>query len=311
MASLTEALAIAQRHYQARRWEAAEQVCQQILQTTPDQQDALELLEQIAAQQQYLEQAIAQCRQLLTLQSNNPDVYNQLGVLLRQQGKLEEAIAHYQQALALKPDYAEVHNNLGNVLRSLGNVEDAIAHFQQAIALQPDHAAAYTNLGLALQEQGKFRAAMQCHIQAVSLQPDFAEAHFNLSLTLLTLGEYQRGFAEYEWRWRRPNRSPRLFTQPLWDGSDLTGKTILLHAEQGLGDTLQFIRYAPLVAERGGRIIVECQASLLRLLQAVPEIAVLIPRDAPLPDFDVHAPLMSLPRILGTTVTTIPAPVPY
>lgn len=311
MATLIEALAIAQRHLEAGRLMAAEQICQQILHQQRGNQGALQILRQISHQRQAQQAAIAQLQQRLQQEPQNPLLHNQLGVILRQQKQFAEAIACYQQAIALKPDYAEVYNNLGNVLRDQQRLTEAIAQFQQAIAFNSRFPEAHTNLALALREQLQLEAAIVHCRQAILLQPDFAEAHFSLSLILLTQGDFLEGFREYEWRWKRPNRSPRPFSQPKWQGEDLTGKTILIHAEQGLGDTLQFIRFLPQVQERGGRVLMECQPALVRLLGQLPGIAQIIPRDAALPEFDVHAPLLSLPHILGTTLDTLPAKVPY
>jgi tetratricopeptide (TPR) repeat protein/ADP-heptose:LPS heptosyltransferase/glycosyltransferase involved in cell wall biosynthesis len=300
--SPTAALAIAQRHWQAGRRSAAVRLCEQILVRQPQHLEAQQLLDQIRATEQAEQAAIAQLRQQLLEDSENPVLYNQVGVALRQLGQVEEAIAHYRQALDLQPDYADAHNNLGNGLRSLGQLEAAEQCYRRALDLSPHYPTALVNLGLALREQGQLTEALSCFEQAIQLHPENAEAHFNLALGLLTRGDWQRGFAEYEWRWRRPNCAPGSFAQPLWDGEGLQGKTILLQAEQGLGDTIQFSRYVPLVLAKGGRVVLECQHPLVRLLrqmfQNCPSVQV-IPRDSELPEFQVHAPLMSLPYLLG------------
>jgi hypothetical protein len=153
--------------------------------------------------------------------------------------------------------------------------------------------------------------ALVSYEEALRIRPDYAEAHWNRALAWLLVGNFEQGWAEYEWRWKEKHYPPRPFEQPLWDGSPLRDRSILLHADQGLGDTLQFIRYAPLVKERGGTIIVECQDPLLRLLGSCSGIDRLVARGSALPAFDVQAPLMSLPHILGTKLATIPADVPY
>jgi hypothetical protein len=152
---------------------------------------------------------------------------------------------------------------------------------------------------------------MASYEQALRIEPDYVPARWNRALASLLLGNFEQGWVEYEWRWKRKQQPQRSFRQALWDGRELSGRTILLHAEQGLGDTLQFIRYAPLVKERGGRVIVECQPSLLELLGSCRGIDVLEAQGSALPEFDVQAPLLSLPRILGTSLATIPANVPY
>jgi tetratricopeptide (TPR) repeat protein len=177
--------------------------------------------------------------------------------------------------------------------------------------LQPDRSETYQTLGFILAEQGDREAALAAYEQAISLKPDNAEAHKNRSLIWLLQGKLAEGWAEYEWRWKCPELPERPFKQPLWDGSPLEGRTILLHAEQGLGDTIQFIRYAPLVRDRGGKVVVVCQRPLVGLLASCSGIERITAQGDPLPAFDVHAPLASLPRIFGTTLAAVPANVPY
>ncbi|MEG4215804.1 tetratricopeptide repeat protein [Microcoleus sp. Pol14C6] len=234
-----------------------------------------------------------------------------LGTVLQQQGKLAEAFNCYQQAVKIEPNNPEAHNNVGAFYHEQGNAKAAIPHYRQALNLKPDFVEAINNLGHALVDLGEFQEAFSCHSRALELQPDNAIAHLELGLTLLLFGDFQRGFAEYEWRWRTPQLSPRQFKQPIWDGSDLQGKTILLHVEQGFGDSIQFIRYAPILRSRGAKVMVACYPELLRLFATVPGIEYLSVSLEGLPEFDVHAPLMSLPRIVGTTLETIPANVPY
>ena len=236
--------------------------------------------------------------------------HNDLGNTFALRGQLEQAVDCYRQALLLQPSYAEAHNNLGNALMAQGRLPEALSSFQQALSLHPDNAEAHYNLGNALGEQAKRAEAIASYRQALRLKPDHAAAHKNLGMTLLLLGNLEQGWPEYEWR-PREQRSVPILRHPLWDGAPLAGQTILLHAEQGLGDTLQFIRYAPLVKERGGRVVVVCAATLVRLLGSCPGIDRLIPLDRPLPPFDVQAPLMSLPGIFGTTLATVPARAPY
>ncbi|WP_293126260.1 tetratricopeptide repeat protein [Microcoleus sp. bin38.metabat.b11b12b14.051] len=234
-----------------------------------------------------------------------------LGTVLQQQGKLTEAFNCYQQALEIEPNNADAQNNMGAFYHEQGNTKAAISHYRQALSLKPDLVDAINNLGHALVDVGEFQEAFLCHSRALELQPDNAVAHLELALTLLLFGDYQRGFAEYEWRWRTPQLQPRHFPQPLWDGSDLHFKTILLHVEQGFGDSIQFIRYAPLLCSRGAKVMVACYPELMRLFATVGGIEYLSVSLEGLPAFDVHAPLMSLSRILGTTLDTIPANVPY
>ena len=279
----------------------------------PDYAKAHNNLGLILSEQGKLDEAAVCYRRALALKPDYAEAHNNLGVALSDQGKLDEAVACYRRALALKPDYAEAHNNLGVALSDQGKLDEAIACYRRALALKPDYAEAHNNLGLALSEQGKLDEAVACYRRALALKPDHAKAHWNQSLLTLLTGDFERGWAEYEWRWKIEEQhfQRRIFSQALWDGRPLAGRTILLHAEQGLGDTIQFIRYVSLVKERGGRIVLECQPSLLPLLADFPGVDRLLARGQALPAFDVQAPLLSLPGILGTTLDSIPAQVPY
>ncbi len=245
------------------------------------------------------------------LNEKTAEAHNHSGAWFEQQGRLDEAVACYQQALALKPDYAEAHNNLGNVLKEQGKFEEALASYQQALGLKPDYAEVHYNQGVVLKEQGRLTEALASLEHALRLKPDYAEAHSSRALAWLLAGDFARGWPEYEWRWQCPPFSLPRFGQPLWDGSPLGGQTILLYAEQGFGDTLQFIRYAPLVKERGGCVLLACPAALIPLLRSSRGIDRLLPQEGPLPPLDVYAPLLSLPRIFSTTLATVPAQVPY
>ena len=260
-----------------------------------------------------LDEAIAAYRQALVLTPGFADAHNNLGVAFKDNGQLDEAIAAFRQAIALNPDFADAHFNLGNALRDKGLLDEAIAAYPKAIALTPDFADAHNNLGIVLKDSGRMDEAIATYRQAIGLTPDLADAHFNLALLLLQLGDFRPGWEEYEWRWKTKPFLParRDFPQPQWDGSPLDGRTILLHAEQGFGDALQFIRFAPLVKQRGGRVIVECQESLRRVLPSMGQDLQVVAKGQPLPAFDVHCPLLSLPHRFATEMTTIPKDIPY
>ncbi|MEG4208026.1 tetratricopeptide repeat protein [Microcoleus sp. Pol7_A1] len=262
-------------------------------------------------QKNQLNEAIAYYLHALKLNPNLTYSLMGLGTVLQQQGKLAEAFNCYQQAVIREPNNPEAHNNVGAFFHEQGNVKAAISHYRQALNLKPDFVEAINNLGHALVDLGEFQEAFSCHSRALQLQPDNATAHLELGLTLLLFGDFQRGFAEYEWRWRTPQLSSRQFKQPVWDGSDLQGKTILLHVEQGFGDSIQFIRYAPIICSQGAKVMVACYPELLRLFATVAGIEYLSVSLEGLPEFDFHAPLMSLPRIVGTTLETVPTNVPY
>jgi len=281
------------------------------LELRPDYAEAHSNLGNILRDQGKLEEAAACQRQALRLRPNLADVYTNLGTVLQEQGHLEKAAVCYRQALRLKPDFAVALNNLGYVLAALGSLEEGIICLQEAVRLKSDCAEAHNNLGIALQKKGRLAEALACYNQAVQLSPGYAEAHWNQAIIWLLTGSFAQGWLAYEWRWKTRFFTPCSFSQPSWDGSPLAGRTILLHSEQGLGDTLQFIRYAPLVQQRGGRVIVLCQDSLVHLLANFPGVAQVVGQDSPLPAFEVQAALLSLPGLLGTTLETIPASVPY
>jgi tetratricopeptide (TPR) repeat protein len=249
--------------------------------------------------------------QALILSPNIPDIYNNLGVALRALGKAEASAACYHRVLALNPDNGSAYTNLGNVLRQLGRFEAAVDSHRRAVELSPDSADAPYNLGLALRDTGQLDEALECFAETLAIDPDHAGGHWDRALTLLQNGDLHEGFEEYEWRWKFDSNPARDFSQPQWDGADLGGKTILLHQEQGFGDMIQFARYIPLVKERGGTIIVEAQPQLSRLFSTINGVGQVINADADLPRFDVWAPMLSLARIFGTTLDTVPATVPY
>jgi tetratricopeptide (TPR) repeat protein len=178
------------------------------------------------------------------------------------------------------------------------------------LAAAPDRAETHNNLGLALEHQGRYGEALACYDRALTLRPDYAQAHFNRAHALLLTGDFAEGWREYEWRFAVA-RYDRRFDRPLWSGEPLAGRTILIHAEQGFGDTLQFVRYLPAVAERGGRVVLEAPKELVRLLRSVDGIAEIVPVGERLPPFSCHCPLLSLPRVFATNLATIPGAAPY
>jgi hypothetical protein len=219
-------------------------------------------------------------------------------------------VARYERALALMPDHPDARNNLGVVLVDLGRAEEAITHYEQVLAVHPDFAEAHYNLGIAVGRQGRHTQALACYGRALTLKPDYAQAHFNRAHVLLLTGQLDEGWEEYEWRFAVA-RYDRNFDRPLWSGEPLAGRSILVHAEQGFGDTLQFVRYVPAVAERGGSVVLEVPRPLVRLACTVASVSQVIAAGDPLPDFDCHCPLLSLPRVFKTDLATIPAAVPY
>ncbi|XWK91332.1 MAG: tetratricopeptide repeat-containing glycosyltransferase family protein [Phormidium sp.] len=258
-----------------------------------------------------LEEAIAYYQEFLKFNANDPIAWNNLGNALQRQGKFAEAIDCYQKSLSLDGNNALTYNNLGTAFNSQGNLAAALACFEQGLILEANNAESHYNLATFYQEQRFYEKALACCDRAIEIEPNYADAYWSRSLILLRLGDFKRGFLEYEWRWRRKENKPRILSKPIWDGSNLTGKTILLQAEQGMGDLIQFIRYVPLLVKLGGCVVVECHPPLVRLLKSVADIEKVVAIGETLPEFDVYIPLLSLPRILGTTLETIPAEIPY
>ncbi len=278
----------------------------------PDHAGAHNNLGVVLAELNRPEEAVAAFREAIRSRPDLASAHNNMGIALAQLRRIDEAVACYREALRHQPAFAEAYSNLGNALARSGQMEEALAAHAEGLRWRADVPDLHSNLGNDLLIQGRHAEALACYERALALNPDYVEAHLHRGLALLLLGRWREGWPEYEWRWRMKSFPKRDFTQPRWDGSPLNGRTILVHAEQGLGDILQFIRYAPLVKERGGRVVVEVPGGLLPLLRTAPGIDLLVPKQkGKLPPFDVHAGLLSLPGILGTTVSSIPANVPY
>jgi tetratricopeptide (TPR) repeat protein len=258
------------------------------------------------------EEAEVHFRHTLRLKPELPELHLNLGNALRDQRRFEEAAHCYREAVRIKPDFARAHVNLGIVLGALGQIDLAEAALRKALEIDPRFADAYNSLGATLNMAGRTQEALAYYRRALALEPELPEAHANLALGHLMLGDFEAGWPEYEWRWRCKELKPlTALPQPLWDGTPLCGRTILLREEQGLGDTLQFIRYARLVKQRGGRVLFHCQRGLGQFLTGCPGLDGIVEWDMPLPPFDVQAPLLSLPMLLKTTLETVPAEVPY
>ena len=293
------------------------------------------------------QEALAHYDRALALRPHDTSALNNRGSVLQALGRTEEALRSYDAALALQPTLAIAHYNRGNLFRHSNRPAEALACYDRAIALQPDLMEAINNRGVALQLLNRHAEALVAHDQALALRPSDADAlnnraaallalnrhaearacydravaadpnmagaHVNRAYCLLAQGDFARGWAEQEWRWRLPNfrEARRELPQPRWDGGgEIDGKTILLWPEQGLGDVLQFCRYVPLVAARA-TVVLEAPQPLVRLLCSLPGGGqIIVPGQTP-PQFDLHCPLMSLPRAFRTELATIPAQTPY
>ena len=257
-----------------------------------------------------LDAAVASYDKAIALNPNYVEAHTNRGIALQELNQAGAAIACYDKAIALNPSYAEAHFNLGVALQELKQLDAAVDSYDKTIALKPDYAEAYSNRGVALEELKQLDAAVASHDKAIALKPDYADAYWNKSLALLVGGDLEKGWELFEWRWKRnsftsPNRN---FNQPLWLGTEsIKGKTILLHSEQGLGDTIQFFRYVKLVSDLGAKVILELEPPLIPLLSSTTSDLQVVVRGSALPAFDFHCPLLSLPLAFKTSLATIPS----
>ncbi len=259
------------------------------------------------------EAAVAAHRQAIALDPKLASSYLNLGVALESLGRLDEAAEAQRRAIANDPRSFKAYDNLGLVLKKLRRTDEALAAHHQAIAIAPEAEGPHFNLGILLATLGRVEEAIASHRRAVALKPDFAEAHFKLGDNLMKSGQFVAGWQEYEWRWKTKARVSDVYdllTKPLWTGERLDGRTIMLHYEQGLGDTIQFMRYVRRVQTFGGHVVLLIQPALKRLLGHIEGVTVVSLLDT-VPPFDVHCPLLSLPRVLRTELETVPAEVPY
>jgi len=233
--------------------------------------------------------------------------------VLKDLGRVGEATAAFAQALRLLPNEPSIYNNLGALTEQQGGLDAAEGCYRHAIALKPDYAEAYNNLGNVLVQKGDLASAESLYREAARLWPDYAEAHNNLAIALLAQGKMEEGWREHEWRWRTPvqRKGKRDFPQPQWGGEAAAGRVLLIHGEQGFGDSIQFCRYAPLAAARGLRVILEVPKPLVRLMKTLAGVEQVVTRGEALPPFDFQCPILSLPLALGPRLEDIPHPLGY
>lgn len=256
--------------------------------------------------------AAAEVRELTRLAPTDVRVWHNLGSILCNAGQVEEGLAALDQALKLNPGLASIHSNKAAGLRQAGRHAEAMAAIRRAVEIDPNCPGVQNNLGALLCDEGKYEETLAAWRLAVAHDPTSAGAHWNFARMLLRLGQFEEGWEEFEWRLKFEGmRLDRKFPKPRWDGSNPTGKTILLHAEGGFGDAIHFIRLVPEVASRGGKWFLECQPELVSLLARTPGVERVIGRGEALPEFDMHIPLQGLPRILKIRVENIPNKVPY
>jgi tetratricopeptide (TPR) repeat protein len=351
MADISRTTQLAVQHHQNGRLGQAEHLYRLVLQSRPDHPFVLHALALIAYQTSRHDLALDLVTRAIEANPQMPQFHNTHGVVLEALGQPEQALEAYRRALSLEPDYAEAHHNtaiamlarqqyadavqkcadaislaprsaqvyntMGFCLQKQGKLDESVESYEQAVRLAPDFAEAHNHLGVVLSAVDRHEQAIANYNRAVQIDPQYAEAHWNLSLALLLTSRLAEGWRGYEWR-HSPELQmityPHSYDKPRWDGSPFVGRRLLVHYEQGFGDTIQFIRYLPMVKARGGAVILEVRKPLLALLRRFPGIDEFVepsPDVKPATDFDMHVSLMDLPGIFGTTLDNVPADVPY
>ena len=290
--------------------EQARSAFQKVISLKPNYADAYNNLGNVLNELGEQEQAILSYQRAIDIKPDYAEAYNNLGNAFSDQNKLDEAIAANKKAIEINPDYVEAHHNLGTALRASGLLDEALAAFDQALKIKPDFIDSHNNLGGVLKDLDRYRKAIASYERAIEIQPDYASAHRNLSFVLLNSGKIKEGLDEYEWRWKTPKyiEGMRHFSQPLWDGKDsLKGKRILLWNEQGVGETINWSSYIPLIASQADHCILECQEKVIPLLsRSFPNITIQPENrmsDASRDDFDFHIPMGSLYRQLFSKIS--------
>jgi tetratricopeptide (TPR) repeat protein len=258
-----------------------------------------------------LDEANRLYRQVLAANPQNATAWHNLGLLCHERGDHQAAISCLLQSIEVRPDNARTHSNLAAILEFVGQFDEAIDRCRQALVIQPEYPGAHHNMGYILTAIGDFNGAAASYDRALELDAGLAKARYHRATLALLAGDWQKGWDGYEARWEAGRLPKPMFSQPQWSREKLDGRTILVHTEQGFGDTFQFIRYAPLVKEQRATVVVECARPLLPLLATCPGIDQLIGAGDELPAFDFHCPLLSLPGAFQTRLETIPANVPY
>lgn len=349
--SVDQMFADAVSHHMAGRDDKAEQLYLSILAVPPIQAETSYNLGLLYQTKGRFAEAVAAYRNATLMRQDHVDAYCNMATALQDLGLKDDAIALYHKAIAIRPDYAMAYCNMGVALKERDQSLTAVDAYERAIILRPDYDWAFANLSAVLLDLDRLeeaitacRAALainqklpMAHFNlgaifkaqnrlpeseasfrdAIALNPDFVEAHFTFGQVLLHQQKFAEGWAEYDWRWRLPTyrwlkNIHGDFTQPAWQGEDIRGKTLLVYAEQGLGDALQYVRYIPhVIATTGAKVILAVHPPLLRLFGQIAGATLIALDHVPLPPFDLHCPLLTLPRLLGTTSQTIPAQIPY
>ncbi len=297
-----------------RQWQQATDTYNRLLERQPQHVEALNNRAHALQQLGDIEAARASFDAAVAAAPSNPDILKNRGLLLLEMRNYAAALADFESSLSIRPNDADALNERGNALLKLNRLNEALASFDQAIALKPHNAAFHTHRGGALMRLRRMGEALAAYAIAQKNDPYHAKAHLNEAMCRLMVGDFAAGWAKYEHRWQcEPmNAAQKHFNVPLWLGeSDIRGKTMLLHAEQGAGDTIQFCRYAPLLAARGARVLMQVPSPLKDLIASLDGVTGVFTETEALPSFDVHCPMMSLPLAFKTTAPNIPAQVPY
>ncbi len=297
----------------AGRLAEAQELYKRVLAANPRHARALHFLGVLACQGGHSETGLVLIERCLDEDPEYADALGNHGIVLAGMKRYEEAEESYRKALAVEPENATVRSNFGNMLTAMNRYEEAERHYRLAVAHSPNAAPIRANLAVSLKELGRLEESVEMNRAAIALDPDLAQAHHALAMTLLALGAFTEGWREYAWRWRDPDfpAAYRSFDVPEWDGGDLEGGTVLIWAEQGMGDAIQFARFAPMAAERGGRAALQCDRRLVPLLSTLAGAVDAIGPDEDPGEVRAHLPLMDLPRVFGAVHGAIPAPVPY
>jgi Tfp pilus assembly protein PilF/ADP-heptose:LPS heptosyltransferase len=298
-------------HYNSGQLEDAERLCKKILKRQPKNAEVLNLLGLMLIQRKNYEPAIRYFEKSISADPLHAYAHNNLGFCLVRLGRKDEALGLFEKSIKIYPSLVEAWTNMGEVFFSQGLLDKAMESFQRAQQLKPNDANTWNNIGTCLLDTGRIRESMRYFREAIKINHHFPQAHFNLSVALLLLGDFENGWPEYMWRWGLEEFRVPDFKQPIWDKQDLTGKTLYLHAEQGFGDIFQFIRYAPLIAERGARVILAAPKTILPIMKTIQGLAKVVTDGDILPPFDIHCPLLCVPMAYGTNPDNIPAKVPY
>jgi tetratricopeptide (TPR) repeat protein len=305
-------LALGKIHEEKEEIKEAEHCYRKALEVRPDLAEAYIQLGLLGLQQGSLDDAVYHFEKAVNVKPDSPEYYCNLGNAYQQKKNLERAADCYRKAIQIRSDYCQAHNNLGLILHHQGRLEEALNQFNLAMGMNSDLPELLVNIGNIKKDFGEISEGIKYLEKALAMNPEFPEAHWNFSLVLLTGGYLEQGWREYEWRWKLKGNPLRQDIQrPLWKGEDLKGKRILLFPEQGFGDTIQFCRFVPMVIQRNGRVILECQPELKSLLSSLEGIGeFILYREQP-PDYDVQCSLLSLPLVFHTSLSSIPQTVPY